>query len=441
MDPESPIIPVSETPPAARVPMHLRYFALLRSNRNFRRLWMAQLVSELGDWFYSLAVYDLLLRLTGSGKAVGWAIILQLLPWFVMTPLAGALVDRFARRRLMIAADVVRAVVVLGLLLVHDRSQVWMVYVLLGTEVIFAAIFEPARNALLPNLCAKKEILPANALSSATWSFCLAVGAPLGGAVTALLGTHAAFFLNSLSFLTSAILIRRIRTEETHLQLAVGDSGDSPSGGGLRSVREGGRYLRQNPKCLVLSLAKTGLGLVGGVLLLLAVFGEQVFPIAGQGALSMGLLYGARGAGAGVGPLIGDHLSHGLETRMWKSISLSFFLLGMGYVAFSFAPNLPLAALAVFCAHMAGSNVWVMSTTLLQLNTEDPFRGRVFALDFGLNNLASAVSTYLVGTGLDNWGFSARHLAAALGVIVLLPGLLWLPAQARWARKNESSDA
>lgn len=153
----------------------------------------------------------------------------------------------------------------------------------------------------------------------------------------------------------------------------------------------------------------------------------------------MGLLYGARGAGSGIGPLIGDHLSHGHQSRMWKSISLSFFILGFGYVACSFAPGLLLAALAVFCAHMAGSNIWVMSTALLQLNTEDRFRGRVFALDSGLNNLASAVSTYLVGVGLDNWGFSARQLAAALGVVVLLPGVLWLFAQARWAETGKAS--
>ena len=78
--------------------MHLQYLSLLRANPNFRRLWMAQLISEIGDWFYSLAVYDLLFQLTHSGKAVSLAIIIQTLPWFFMTPLAGHLVDRFPRR-------------------------------------------------------------------------------------------------------------------------------------------------------------------------------------------------------------------------------------------------------------------------------------------------------------------------------------------------------
>jgi MFS family permease len=434
MEAETSVIPVAETSAHPRLPLHLRYFSLLRSNANFRRLWLAQLISELGDWFYSLAVYDLLLDITGSGQAVGWAIIIQLLPWFFMTPLAGYLADRYPRRRLMIVADVVRGLVVLGLLFVHTASGVWLVYVLLAVEVIFASIFEPARNALLPNLVRPEEILPANALSSATWSFALTVGAALGGAVAALLGRQVAFVVNSVSFFTSALLIQRILSKESHLQPSSGPAAHTSHQPTFSSLREGGEYFRQNPKVVILVLAKTALGLVGGVLLLLAVFGERIFPLAGQGALAMGLLYGARGAGAGIGPVIGDHLTRGEESRMWKSISLSFFLMGLSYLALSRAPNLPLAALAVFCAHMFGSNVWVVSTSLLQVNVADRFRGRIFACDFGLNMLAASASNYVVGVGLDTWRLTARQLAAALGLVLMLPALLWLPAQFTWGK-------
>ncbi len=436
MAPKSSVIPVSERPAAPRAPMHLRYFGLLRSNAQFRRLWAAQLISELGDWFYSLAIYDLLLETTGSGQALSYAIILQLLPWFAMTPVAGYLADRFPRRHLMIVADVVRAFVVLGLLMVRTASDLWLLYTLLGFEVIFAAIFEPARGALLPNLTEPEEILPANALSSATWSFALAVGGALGGAVAALLGRPVAFLLNSLSFLASAYLIKRIRVVETHqasAHLALQHRTLAP-------LREGARYIGQNPKVVALVLSKAGLGIVGGALLLLAVVGEKTFPIAGQGALAMGLLYGARGAGAGLGPVLGDHLTGGLEYRMWKSIGISFFILGASYVAFGHAPNLLLATLAAFTAHMGGSNIWVVSTALLQINTTDRFRGRVFAVDFGLNTLTAAISTYAVGFGLDRWGMSAMKLAAGMGVALLICGLLWLPAQSRWGKKTVSLD-
>lgn len=442
MDSESVIIPSTEATPAVRRPLHVRYIRLLRINPSFQRLWLAQLISEIGDWFYSLAVYDLLLQSTHSGKAVSYAIIIQTLPWFCMTPLAGYLVDRLSRRRLMILADLARGVVVLGLLLVHSRSGIWLVYVLLAAEVIFASIFEPARNALLPNVVSEEEILPANALSSATWSFALASGAAVGGLVTALLGRRVAFVINSLSFFVSGLLIYSIHVREPHLGAPVRDAGDpraKPRAGqsprpraGTSSLREGGQYLAANPKVIVLVLAKTGLGILAGTLLLLAIFGERVFPIAGHGALAMGLLYSARGVGAGLGPLVGDRLTGGLQARMWKAINAGFFVTSLAYLAFSRAPNLWLAALAVMVGHAGGSNVWVMSTTLLQLNVPDRFRGRVFALDAGLLMLMVSTSNYLLGVGLDTWHLAPRQLAAALGCALLIPALAWLPAQVKW---------
>jgi MFS family permease len=423
-------IPATTSAAALPASLHLRYFSLLRSNPNFRRLWLAQLISELGDWFYSLAVYDLLLKQTHRGGAVGWAIIIQTLPWFFMTPLAGYIADRFPRRTLMILADIFQGLVVLGLLFPSVASSVHLIYLLLGLEVIFASIFEPARSALLPNVVSAEEILPANALSSATWSFALTVGAAAGGAVTALLGRDVAFAANSASFFASALLIYRITTHEGHFQpsekIAAGIAGATAS------IREGLEYVRTNAKVLTLLLAKFGVGFLGGSLLLLVIFGERIFPLGKDGALAVGLLYAARGVGAGVGPLIGDRLTLGLESRMWKSIGISFFVIAGAYVAFSRAPNLYLALFWIFLGSIGGSIIWVMSTTLLQLNTPDNVRGRVFSLDFGLLMLMIAISNYLVGRGLDSWGFTAQQLAAALGLVMLIPGVLWLGARKFW---------
>jgi MFS family permease len=432
---EDVTIPLVDTPRAPRVPLHLRYFALLKRNGNFRWLWMAQLVSEIGDWFYSLAIYDLLLGLTGSGKSVSYAIILQTLPWFFMTPLSGTLVDRLPRRRLMILADVVRGCVVLGLILVRTRSDVWMVYALLGAEVVFASIFEPARSALLPDLVEVDELLPANALSSATWSVALAVGASLGGVVTALLGRNAAFTVNSLSFFASGLLISRIRCRESHLSLdAHGTEED-------KSLREGLSYLSRTPQVVMLVLAKGGLGMIAGALLLLTLLGERVFPVAGRGALAVGLLYAARGAGAGLGPLLADRLTRGEPRRMWKAVGLAFFWIGGSYLSLSRAPVLAAAMIAVCCAHLGGSVVWVTSTTLLQLTADDRFRGRIFSLDYGLNMLAAAACNYAIGVGADTWHLKPRQLAALMGTALLVPGLLWFPALARWVKDRAPAPA
>src|SRR5205814_1893816 len=160
------------------------YLALLRGNRNFRLLWLAQIVSELGDWFYTLAVYNLLLDLTGSrAQSVGLAVVLQVLPSTLIAPTAGVVNDRIRRKQVMIAADVARFFIVLSMLLVRSRGMIWLVYPLLFLESLGVGFFEPAHSSVIPNIVPESEVLTANALSSITWSFCLAVGAALGGVV------------------------------------------------------------------------------------------------------------------------------------------------------------------------------------------------------------------------------------------------------------------
>ncbi len=402
------------------------YARLLRANPNFRRMWLAQLISETGDWFYSLAVYDLLYQMTHSGEAVAWAVIIQTLPWALMTPLAGPIVDRFSRRRLMIVTDLCQGAVVLGLLLVRAPSQVGLVYLLLGLEIVFASVFEPARSALLPDIVGAGELLPANALATITWSAALMTGAALGGVVTAFFGRDVAVVANAASYFLSAALVWRIVAVETHLAAPAPEQA-APSA----PLRDGMRYVAENSRILTLILAKTGTGLLGGSMVILVIYGERIFPLGGHGVLAMGLLYAVRGAGSGIGPLLGHRLTRGIEPAMWTLITASFFICAASFLALSWAPTLALALLALLAASLGGSNIWVMSTTLLQVHTASRFRGRIFALDFGAWMLAVSVSNYLVGLGLDHWGLSARQLAAALGGAMLLLGVVW-----RWTSRN-----
>src|SRR5229473_3889537 len=191
---------------------------LLRGNRNFRRLWLAQIVSEVGDWFYTLSIYTLLLQLTGHAGSVALALVLQVLPQTLVGPTAGMVNDRLKRKHVMIAADMIRFVVVLAMLFVRSRSMVWLVYPLLLAETTMAAFFEPARSAVIPNIAAKGEVLIANTLSSATWSVNLLIGASVGGVVAAFFGRDAVFVLNALSFLASALLIAGMHFAEPHAE-------------------------------------------------------------------------------------------------------------------------------------------------------------------------------------------------------------------------------
>jgi MFS family permease len=406
--------------------------SVLRHNRNFRLLFLGQSVSQLGDWFNSVAVYALLLDLTGSATSVAWMMIMQFLPIAIVGPMAGVVVDRVDRRRLMIAADVVRGVLILGLLLVTTRERVWLAYVVMALTVSASAFFEPARTATIPNITSKDELVPANALSSAMWSAMLAVGASVGGLVTAFSGRGWAFVINAASFFISAAFISRTKYDSTPPTTA-----RRPGWGALTGIPDlvdGLGYVRSHPHVTSLMFVKAGWGLAGGVLLLLTIFGQRVFPIVGSSAAGIGVLYGARGIGAALGPISLRWILGQTPAALRRSIGPAYFIVGGFYVALAAATSLPTAALSVLCAHFGGSILWVFSTVLLQMEVPDKFRGRVFAVELALVTLTSSISSYLTAYALDQAGWSPRSASFALGVLFCIPGVLWFIIQARWGQ-------
>jgi MFS family permease len=406
------------------------YVSILRNNRDFRLLYIGQTISQLGDWFNAVAVYALLLDLTGSATAVAWMMIVQFLPVAIFGPLAGVVVDRVNRRRLMIATDLVRGALILTLLFIQRPDQVWIAYVVMAVAVGAQAFFEPARTATIPNVTAPQDLLAANALSSATWSAMLALGASIGGLVTALAGRNVAFVVNALSFFASAAFIARTRYDATPPAAPKAEGFLALTG--IGDFVEGVRYVRQRSHVAALMFVKAGWGLAGGVLLLLTIFGQRVFPLAGGSAAGIGVLYAARGVGAGLGPIALRWIIGQQPKRLRRTIGPAYFMVGVFYIALAWAPSLWVAALCVLCAHFGGSILWVFSTVLLQMEVPDRFRGRVFAAELALVTMMSSVSSYWTGRQLDRAGWSPRALAFSLGVMFCVPGALWLWIQSRW---------
>ena len=419
------------------------YVRLIRGSRNFRRLWLAQIVSEIGDWFYTLSIYTLLLQLTGHAGSVALALVLQVIPQTFAGPTAGVVNDRVRRKHVMIAADLVRFVIVLAMLLVRSRSTVWMVYPLLLAETTMAAFFEPARSAVIPNISEAGEVLVANTLSSATWSVNLLIGASVGGVVAAFLGRDAAFVLNALSFLVSAVLISGMRFAEPHAEamppLRLKDLVD------FSPVMEGIRYIRNHPTLVPAVFAKAGELMVGPSWVIFTVLGAREFAVHGRGIdpaggamLGMSILLGGRGAGALVGPLISARWAGQNDHRLRLGILFGYITIALGYGLIGVSHSVWMAAACAMLAHAGGSTVWVFSTTLLQLRTEDRFRGRVFSADLGLASFTFATTAYLCGRFLD-LGVPARSMALGTGIFMLIPAAL-LAWVLRAPRFRESSN-
>ena len=411
------------------------YFSLVRANQNFRRLWLAQIVSEMGDWFYSVAIFSFLLQVVGTAESVALAFLCQVLPQTLVSPVAGVINDRLSRRRVMLFADWSRFLIVGSMLLVRGRDSVWLLYTLLVLETLMWAMFEPARAAVVPNIVAEPAIPAANALASTTWSINFMLGSALGGLVAARFGRDVVFVLNAFSFVLSALLIRGTRFDEAH---AAGRRPAIADLTGYRPVMEGLGYIRQDARRLAVVLAKSGLGLMGTNWVIIPLLGQKVFAVhmkgfdaAQAGTMGMSILLAARGLGALVGGFAASGLAGNSDRRLRAVVMGGFVLGGVGYVGLAISPNIATAVLAVVVAHAGGSGIWVASTTLLQQLTADRFRGRVFSAEFAFMMLTVGSTGYFAGVVVDH-GTSVRTVALATGFAMLAPAIAWVLAQRLW---------
>ena len=409
------------------------YGDLLRRSPNFRRVWVAQLISGCGDWFYSVAIYTLLLELTGRAESVAWAAILQILPMMLMGPMAGVVNDRLSRRKVMLVSDLVRAALAPCMLLITKPEHIWLLYLILALEIGTAAFFEAGRNAILPSLIKREDLVSANALGSTTWSLTVTLGSALGGVAVAYFGRPTVFIANSLSFLASAWLVFRLRAFERHLAGRRRDPWTDAIS--FRPVIEGFAYMIRDWRLAILLTLKFGLGIMGARVVLVTILGSREFIVRDDPALGMAMLLAFQGAGSVLGPLLLGQRITKSESAMRLAVLAGYFGAGCGYILFSQTLSVPLAGLFLVLAHSGAALVWVCSTTLLHFNTDHRYLGRVFAADMGLFMATASVSTYCMGQVLD-MGVSGRIGALWLGCAMFGPALIWAVSVRRFRRDD-----
>ena len=416
------------------LPTQVGYIDLLRRNRSFRQLWLGQVVSQMGDWFDTIALYTIILKLTGSGRDVGLLLVARFVPSFFFGPISGVIADRFSRQRIMIVSDILRAVVVLGFLFVRRPDQLWIIYVLTVFQLGLSTFFEPAKTAAIPSIVEDRELVAANAISSVTWSAMLTIGAALGGFITGLFGTDVAFVLDAATYLLSAALIASIRLPKRQKRERQKVSLSRLLG--IRETIEGIKYVKDRPRVLAVLLVKPAWGMGGGILTLLAVFGERIFPVGKDAAGGIGVLFAARGIGTAVGPIVARRISGEGNRRMQASIGIAFLIAGLFYMLFGSATGFIFALVFLGIAHCGGSILWVFSTVILQRAVVDNFRGRVFAAELALVTLAMAASNYVTGELLDRFQISPRIVTVGIGLFFLMPGVTWFITQRWWDREE-----
>jgi len=397
------------------------YIELLRRNSPFRRLFAANEISFIGDWFTVIALFILAGEATdNSPLAIAGVLAARSFSLALVNPFTGMLADRYSRKWLMLSANVASLVVLVAVLFFGLLESLTSVYVVAVVMVAARAVFDPAEYAYLPNICDEQELLTANALASGGWSVALGLGSAIGGLTISLYGIETALWIDTVTFAVAALGIMTL-----------------PQGGPDTSERKpatpalvlgemvaGWKHILDSPPIRRVVFAK-GLWASGG--------GAQVFLIiligmeAGFGdvAAGIGILFMARGFGSGFGPVAGRPLMENPKLRPYL-IGLAVGVCGLFYIGVAAVEWTGLVLVLVFLAHAASGLNWVLSTTFLQERTADEWRGRVAGTDhFGIT-VMMGISAVAGGLIMENDLLGLRELIALTGLVQIILGLAWI---------------
>jgi MFS family permease len=409
----------------------LTYLQLLRRNRSFRRLWIGQVISEMGNWFNFIAALGLVRLVSNASPEVTTImLVLRIAPFTLFAPLAGALVDRWSRRWVMIVTDVARFVVALGFLLVRRPQDLWIAYVCMGLLSFFGTFFEAAKNAAVPNITGERDLLAGNALMFSSRFLFMSAGAALGGWTSAHVGYGAAFVINAISFLASAYSVWLVPDSETRQSPATVEE-DSPKRrrGYWQDMREGWSYIiSHGPVATILGINIVWATGGGAINLIIDRLGGVVFG--GQNGLdpdsAVAAFYVANGLGLFVGMMIARRVGTYFEStgRIVSFIGWSLLLQGILFAFIGLMPTLFLSSLFMFVSRALLGVEFAVQETLLMRLVPDNLRGRVSTTDRACEMLVWTFSTVVAGWSL--YSITPRSLTVVSGLLSGIAGLVWL---------------
>jgi len=412
----------------------LTYIQLVRSNRSFRQLLAGQVISELGNWFNFIAALGLVRSISHAAAEVTTIMLVaRLLPFTLFAPLAGAFVDRWSRRTVMIVSDLARILVALSMLLVRTPEDLWIAYASTVALSFFGAFFEAAKNAAVPNITGDRDLLAGNALMFSSRFLLMAFGAALGGWTAASVGYQAAFVVNAISFGVSAYSIWLIpdrATRQSEVSDATQESGSETRRPSYWSdIREGWSYILSHaPVAAILGINILWATGGGAINLISDRLGGLVFAgergISGDAAVAA--LYFAAGVGLFIGMMVARRVGAYLEVagQTANFIGWGLVLQGLIFALIGVMPTLWLACLLLFISRVVLAAEFAVQETLLMRLVPDNLRGRVSTTDRASELLIWSFSTAVAGWSLR--AITPRTLTIISGLLSATSGVVWL---------------
>ena len=384
---------------------------VLRTNASVRNLFLAQNVSVMGDYFTYVALVGLIKEATDSTFLVSLVYAAYVLPSFFFSPIAGPIVDKFDRRKIIVFVSALQALFGIGFLL-SNADRIWLALLTQLVISSLAVITLPAFSSALPNIVHNdEELRQANTLFGSSWGASVFIGSALGGLFAATFGRTATFVADIATFAVCAGLITLIRIPMQERKANAKREPVRP----IADMREAFHYAKENNVIFALMASKTTQAVGAGAVGQLAVLAIDAFNTGDGGS---GLLLAARGLGAAIGPFVFMRFARNNMPRLLLLCGVGGVIWSIFYLAASSSPWLWLAAVSIGVAHIGGGAIWTMASYGLQTSTEDHIRGRVIAGDMGFAMLVTGLSS--IGTGILGEIFPIR---IAIAIVAGISGL------------------
>ena len=400
-------------------------------NRNFMALWIGQMISFIGDYFVYLAIPIVVNRLTGSALMVGLSLISGAIPALLLGPIAGVFVDRWDRRRTMIASDMIRAALVLFCLLVHTKEQVWIFYLVVFLMSSTSQFFFPARGALLPLIVTHStDWLAANSLMQIIQTVGMVAGPSLAGFAIGLYGERVAFIVNCFGFIISALAVLTIRSPKPARQR---EHAPASIKGVWRDLREGMAYLFGSRTLvgILVCMCVIMLG-IGAINVVWVPYLQRTF---GVGATGLGILDSAQGVGMVIGGVLLGFIASKVSKK--SMVSAGTIVIGISMAAMGIAPAFGFIIAMGFIVGLGIVPAESGVTTMMQMAVPDLKRGRVGSSLNAFSTTASLISMSFAAL-LGDW-IGLGTVYVVFGMCIVVSGLLciWIVEEPQ----EQASDA
>ncbi len=381
-------------------------------NRDFRALWIGQLLSQIGDSFVIVAILFVISTLTDSPLALGVLAVVATLPQLFLGLVGGVFVDRLDRKLVMIVSDIIRGLAVLVLLFVHRADQLYILYIVSFVMASVGVFFNPARNAIIPNIVSSEALLTANALMQANQIISVILGASMAGVVVGWLGPASAFVFDSCTFAFSAVAIATMTIPPVN-----SSPGKTSSWVIWKQLVEGLLFIRHSSSLLhvMITTAVATLGF-GAIVVLGIIYLKEVLGIGAEG---FGFLYAFQGLGVVIGGVVIGRFTSNVRTN--RVVGGCMVSLGLAIIAFAVVPSYPLVLVAVAIIGLSIVAARAALATLTQSLVPDEKRGRVESAVTMVIGASTSASMALSGLFGDLIGVQAVFIAA--GVITIVAGV------------------